>query len=181
MQNGKHAVVSGLLDGLGFGSTEFHVIRPTGQVRPEWIHFLLRQEETLNAAVKTFTGAVGQQRVPPSFLEHLEIPLPPTDVQERVVGSLKAELVEVETARKSTQAQAEDIALLRRRVLTEVFAAVEGATSKRLGDHATTTSGSTPSRGVKAYWSPAEVPWVKTGEVAFSPISQPSNWRLCLA
>ena len=40
-----------------------------------------------------------------------------------------------------------------------------------LGDHAPTTSGTTPSRGNKAYWSPAEVPWVKTGEVAFAPIT----------
>lgn len=57
-------------------------------------------------------------------------------------------------------------------MLAEVFAAVEDAPRKRLGDHAPTTSGSTPPRGVKAYWAPAEVPWVKTGEVAFAPISR---------
>ena len=29
MQNGKHAVARGLLGGFGFGTTEFHVLRPT--------------------------------------------------------------------------------------------------------------------------------------------------------
>ena len=74
MQNGKHAVLSGLVDGFGFGSTEFHVIRARGEITPDWIHFYLRRKETLNAAFKTFTGAVGQQRVPVSFLEDLEFP-----------------------------------------------------------------------------------------------------------
>jgi len=43
---------------------------------------------------------------------------------------------------------------------------------KVLGDHTPTTSGSTPSRSDKRYWEPAEVPWVKTGEVAFAPITR---------
>lgn len=172
MQNGKHAVVGGLIDGVGFGSTEFHVVRPSNRVLPEWIHFYLRREETLNAAIATFTGAVGQQRVPASFLENLEIPLPPIDVQRNVTASLTTQLSEVNLANQAVGLQTEDIALLRRRVLTQVFRAVDCAPRKRLGDHAPTTSGSTPSRGVKAYWAPAELPWVKTGEVAFSPITQ---------
>lgn len=67
--------------------------------------------------------------------------------------------------------QADEIAFLRRRVLTEVFAAIDNAPRKRIGECASTTSGSTPPRGTKAYWTPADVPWVKTGEVAFAPIS----------
>ena len=43
MQNGKHAVASGLLNGFGFGSTEFHVLRPSENTIPEWIHKFLRQ------------------------------------------------------------------------------------------------------------------------------------------
>jgi type I restriction enzyme S subunit len=39
MQNGKHAIVSNLIDGIGFGSTEFHVIRCSEKIIPEWVHF----------------------------------------------------------------------------------------------------------------------------------------------
>lgn len=98
--------------------------------------------------------------------------LPAIDHQRRIATRLNAQLAEVETARQAAQAQSNDIALLRRRMLAEVFAAVEDAPRKRLGDHAPTTSGSTPSRGVKAYWTPAEVFWVKTGEVTFAPIAR---------
>lgn len=98
--------------------------------------------------------------------------LPPIESQRRTAVRLSAQLAEADAARQAAQAQADDVALLRRRVLAEVFAAVDDAPRKRLGDHAHTTSGSTPPRGVKAYWTPAEVPWVKTGEVAFAPITR---------
>jgi len=38
MENGKHAIAEGLIDGFGFGTTEFHVIRPGPEVIATWIH-----------------------------------------------------------------------------------------------------------------------------------------------
>lgn len=172
MQNGKHAVVRDLIDGFGFGSTEFHVVRASEKVLPEWIHFYLRRKETLDAAMRTFTGAVGQQRVPPSFLENLELPLPSVDEQYRIAACLKAQLAEVDIARQAAQAQMQDAALLRKRILRQSFAALHDTPHKVLGEWARTTSGSTPPRGDKRYWSPAEIPWVKTGEVAFAHIAR---------
>jgi len=172
MQNGKHAVVQGLIDGFGFGSTEFHVIRPSEQLIPEWIHFYLRRQETLDAALKTFTGTVGQQRVPASFLENLEVPLPTVEEQRRIATCVKEQLATVETARQAANTQAKDISLLRIRLLNEMLSTLDGVPTKVLGDHAPTTSGTTPARGNMRYWEPAEVPWVKTGEVAFAPITQ---------
>ena len=37
MENGKAAIARGLVNGIGFGSTEFHVLRPREGVLPEWI------------------------------------------------------------------------------------------------------------------------------------------------
>ncbi len=95
---------------------------------------------------------------------------PPLHQQRNVSAQLIARLAEVETAKSAAHAQANDIALLGRRVLSEVFLAVVDAPRLRLGDFAHTTSGSTPARSVKAYWSPAEIPWVKTGEIDFASI-----------
>lgn len=106
------------------------------------------------------------------YLEKLVVPQLPIEKQRELVARLRSQLAKFDIARQAASAQADDIALLRRRVLAEVFAAVKDAPRKRLGDHAPTTSGSTPPRGVKAYWAPAEVPWVKTGEVAFAPIAR---------
>jgi type I restriction enzyme S subunit len=76
MQNGKHAIARGLINGFGFASTEFHVIRPTNAVLAEWIHYFVRQPIVLHEATNHFTGAVGQQRVPDDFLKYLVIPPP---------------------------------------------------------------------------------------------------------
>jgi len=112
MQNGKHAVVSGLADGIGFGSTEFHVVRCSEEIIPEWVHFFLRRKETLNDAEKTFTGTVGQQRVPKLFLENLEIPVPKISEQRRITTQLKVQLTEVEKTCNAAQTQLEEIKAL---------------------------------------------------------------------
>ena len=50
MENGKAAIARGLTNGLGFGSTEFHVLRSLGAVLPEYVYFLIRQESFRRAA-----------------------------------------------------------------------------------------------------------------------------------
>lgn len=107
MQNGKHAVARNLLGGFGFGTTEFHVIRPLAAVISEWIYFTIRQPRILEAATALLTGAVGQQRVPESYLAELEIPLPPLEEQKRIVAILNERIAAVAQARAATEAQLE--------------------------------------------------------------------------
>lgn len=96
----------------------------------------------------------------------------PTRRQQQLIAStLKAQLAEAEKARQAAQTQLADITLLRARTLQAIFSELDTAPRKTLGDHATTMSGVTPSRADKAYWHPAEIPWVKTGEVTFAPIT----------
>ncbi len=124
MQNGKHAVLNDLVDGFGFGSTEFHVIRTGDELTPEWIHYYLRRKETLDAAVKTFTGAVGQQRVPSKFLENLEIPCPPKEKQCQIAARLKAQLAEVDKARQAAEVQLRDANALKAKALESIFGSI---------------------------------------------------------
>ncbi|MDD5369422.1 MAG: restriction endonuclease subunit S [Anaerolineaceae bacterium] len=105
MENGKHAIAVNLIDGIGFGSTEFHVIHPGDQILSEWIHFFLRQPSILKRATGFFSGAVGQQRVPESFLKALVIPIPPLREQRRIVGILKEQLATIERAKDAIDGQ----------------------------------------------------------------------------
>ena len=119
MQNGKHAIAHNLIDGFGFGSTEFHVVRPKDGIISEWIHLFLIQPWVLQNAIAYFTGAVGQQRVPESYLAELEIPLPPLPDQRRLAALLTEQMATVERARKALEEQLDAInklppALLRR-------------------------------------------------------------------
>ena len=88
MQNGKAAVASDLYGGIGFGSTEFHVLRSAGSVLPRWVFAFVRQPGFRSAAEASFTGSAGQQRVPADFLKTYPIPVPPLAEQERIVKLL---------------------------------------------------------------------------------------------
>ena len=121
MQNGKHFVAADLLDGIGFASTEFHVLRPDKELIPHWAHFYLRQPHILNEATYHFTGTVGQQRVPVSFLEELKIPLPPLSEQRRIVAVLNGKMAAVERARTAALERVEAVQALPAAFLREVF------------------------------------------------------------
>ncbi|WP_289065006.1 MULTISPECIES: restriction endonuclease subunit S [Bacteroidales] len=85
MQNGKSALLSNLINGKGYGSTEFHIVRiNSNEILPQYIHTLLRHFDVLSNAKKYFTGSAGQQRVPASFLSNLLIPIPPLDIQRQI-------------------------------------------------------------------------------------------------
>lgn len=136
MQNGKHAIASNLIDGIGFGTTEFHVVRPSSEILAEWVHKFLRQPKILNSATELFTGSVGQQRVPESFIGDLEIPLPPLPEQKRIVAILNEQMAAVEKARAAAEAQLQAAKTLPAAYLREVFNSPEAQKWERktLGD-----------------------------------------------
>ena len=84
MENGKGAVARGLHNGLGFGSTEFHVLRPiSGKSNPYWIYTLTAFSHFREDAASNMTGSAGQRRVPASFLENYRVAVPPIELQEQ--------------------------------------------------------------------------------------------------
>ncbi len=121
MENGKSAIAYNLIDGIGFGSTEFHRLRPKEQVISEWVHYYVRQGSFRREAATYFRGSVGQQRVPKEFLSDHPIPVPPLDVQEHLVTQINRFLEEVTVARASHSNIDENIEGLMRSVLGEVF------------------------------------------------------------
>ena len=89
MENGKGALATGLENGLGFGSTEFHVLRPDAAiVLGQWLYYLTSWSAFRKDAEKHMTGSAGQKRVPKSFLEKYEVDLPTIDDQNYQVLQL---------------------------------------------------------------------------------------------
>jgi len=88
MENGKIAIVSNLQNGIGFGSTEFHVLRPSNKILAKWIHYFLRNESFRNEAKQNFTGSAGQQRVPKDFMKNYTIPIPKIETQRKIIQKL---------------------------------------------------------------------------------------------
>lgn len=88
MENGKGGVARGLINGLGVGSTEFHVLRPNETVTSDWIHRFLSYSNFRKLAEINMTGSGGQRRVPKAFLESVFIPLPPLETQKQIANTL---------------------------------------------------------------------------------------------
>ena len=91
MQNGKSCIVDGLPNGVGFDSTEFHVLRARSPgISKEFVKEFVSQATLRRVATYAFTGSAGQQRVPAAFLENLPFPELPESRQNEIVASVKA-------------------------------------------------------------------------------------------
>jgi type I restriction enzyme S subunit len=122
MQNGKHAIAKDLINGVGFGSTEFHVIKPGRNVMPEWIHYFIRQSKYLHYVENYLQGAVGQQRLPDDILKETLIPLPSMEEQKKKVSTLTVKLDRLNQISNSIQEQSSYINALPAAILRKAFA-----------------------------------------------------------
>lgn len=90
MENGKGAIARGLNNEVGFGSTEFHVLRPISKKTiPEWIYAITMFPQFRKDAEKQMTGTGGQRRVPVSFLANFPVSLPPLELQNQFAAFVK--------------------------------------------------------------------------------------------
>ena len=87
-ENGKAALVRALKNGVGFGSTEFHVIRAKKSCLPEFIFAQLYSEQFRSLGKASMTGTGGHQRVPASFIEDYVICVPGLPEQQRISDCL---------------------------------------------------------------------------------------------
>lgn len=82
MENGKGAIAHSLTNGIGMGSTEFHVLRPIeGVSNPYWLHALTRLPLFRKDASKNMKGTGGQKRVGTDYLQNFKVGLPPIEKQ----------------------------------------------------------------------------------------------------
>ena len=93
MQNGKSCIVGDMPTEIGFGSTEFHVLRKRNEkIYMPFVWAILSNENVLKAAQATFSGSAGQQRVSSSFIENFPAVLPEYSIQVRLVAELEEKL-----------------------------------------------------------------------------------------
>ncbi len=96
-ENGKAGIAKGLSNGIGFGSSEFYVLRPTEEVLPEWIFLCVANHAFRKWATPQMTGTGGLQRVPRRVVESYKIPLPDLKIQQQIVAEIESEQALVET------------------------------------------------------------------------------------
>ena len=171
MENGKVAIARGLLNGIGCGTTEFIVLRPSEGVLPEYIYAFVRREAFRNDAATHMTGTAGQLRVPVDYMREAPFPLAPLPEQRRIVAKIETLFERSRAARVALDRVPGLMSRLRQAALAKAFRGQngeeglpEGWKVVRLGEVCETASGGTPSRSTEEYYS-GDVPWVKSGEL----------------
>jgi type I restriction enzyme, S subunit len=107
MENGKAAVLKGLTNGIGFGSTEFYALRPKADLLPEYLFLFITQQSFRKQAARNMTGAVGLRRVPKGYLAEQPIPFPPLPEQRQIVTEIEKQFTRLDagvTALRQVQA-----------------------------------------------------------------------------
>lgn len=90
MENGKCAIAENLVNSIGIGSTEFHVLTPNNNmVDTKYLWVFLRLKTFRKSAERFFIGSAGQQRVPANFLKEIRIPLPPLKIQKEIAKKVE--------------------------------------------------------------------------------------------
>ena len=84
LENRKSAVMVGLPNGIGAGTTELNVFR-SDYVHPLYGLFFFKSDYFITQCVGTFNGVVGQQRVSTKIIEDIAFPVPPRSEQERII------------------------------------------------------------------------------------------------
>lgn len=121
MENGKSAIVDKLENDIGFGSTEFYILRcDENKLNNKYLHYFVRQKTFRDEAKGEMTGAVGQQRVPKTFLENYKMKVPTIEEQQEIVNILDKLLAKYNKI-KNLEQQLEKIELLKKAILAKAF------------------------------------------------------------
>lgn len=88
-QNGKSAVMRGLTNGFGAGTTELHVYRSINACTvPEYVLVYLKSPKFIGDGIPKMTGTAGQKRITRDYFAGNHFPLPPLAEQHRIVAKV---------------------------------------------------------------------------------------------
>ena len=96
-ENGKGALAEGLLNGIGFGTTELIVVRPhRDRVLGRYLHWLFSAPHFRDTATASMYGAGGQKRVPDAFVRDFRVALPSKGEQSAIAAFLDHETAKID-------------------------------------------------------------------------------------
>ena len=127
-ENGKGAVMAGLEEGAGFGTTELIVMRPIQDDCPRWLYYLTMCSAFRLPGEAMMQGAGGQKRVPDLFVKDYFAPIPPAHEQQAIADHLDEKTVQIDNLITHTQ---QDIALLKELRAATIADAVLGRVDVR--------------------------------------------------
>jgi type I restriction enzyme, S subunit len=96
-ENGKGALVSGLLNGVGFGTTEVHVLSPQSCLDSRFLYYVTASYNFRKFGEASMAGAAGQKRVPTEYVHNFLVDLPALSQQRQIAGYLDRETQKIDS------------------------------------------------------------------------------------
>lgn len=117
-ENGKAALAEGLINGVAFGTTELHVIRPLDAMDARYLFYVVTSEAFRRHGEASMYGAGGQKRVPDSFIKDLFVDVPPLPEQRAIAAFLDERTARIDALIAKKRRLLELLAEKRRAVIT---------------------------------------------------------------
>ena len=96
-ENGKSGLAKNLENGIGFGSSEFFVLRANpDRILPEYIYYIINSNRFITEGTPQMTGTGGLRRLTKDFVLNYPVSLPPLDEQRKIVNQTEEEIAIVE-------------------------------------------------------------------------------------
>lgn len=118
-ENGKGTLLSNLKTKIGFGSTEFHVVR-SKSVISQFLFYLTRSFRFMKIGEAFMTGAAGQKRVPTDFISEFNVAIPPYEEQQSIVNFIESETSRIGHKIEDTQKLIDLLKEYREALISEV-------------------------------------------------------------
>jgi type I restriction enzyme S subunit len=130
-ENGKGAKVSNLINGIGFGSTEFHVLRAKANISSQFIYYISNTKEFRDRGAMSMQGSAGHKRVTTDYIQVYKFSLPASyPEQQKIAAVLTAADQEIDALQsKLAHLQQEKKALMQQLLTGKRRVVLEAETS----------------------------------------------------
>lgn len=95
-ENGKGAIAENLTNGIGFGTTEFHVLRSEEDNNERYIFYLTNTHSFRQVGASEMLGAGGQKRIPESFIKDFRLGIPSSLEQKAIADYLDRKTAQID-------------------------------------------------------------------------------------
>lgn len=113
-ENGKSGLVYNMSNGIGFGSTEFFVLRGK-KIDPYLLYSIISSNVFIDRGKLMMVGTTGRKRLMKDFVFNYEIPLPPFEEQKQIASLFQS----IETAIEQIEGQEKNLKVLWKRLIDD--------------------------------------------------------------
>lgn len=111
-ENGKSGLAINLENGIGFGSTEFYVLRGK-KIDPYLLYSIISSDTFIERGTEMMVGTTGRKRLMKDFVLNYEIRLPATEEQKQIAALFQS----IETAMEQVDGQEKNLKALQKSLI----------------------------------------------------------------